>query len=343
MIPALLQEAFAFQARACASLGSPFMDQLCTLFATRDWPDTPLRGRYFAWDGDIGPSAQSLPLRLAGGLHALVLQGDPLATCYPPQQVSDDTLWAAITDAMIRQDAFLNNWVDSPPQTNEVRRSAVLIAVGGVLAERFNLPIRLSELGASAGLNLMWERFAMDIAGERFGDTDSTVVLAPDWDGPPPSKIQATVIARRGVDLNPLDPSDPADQLRLRAYLWPDQPDRMQRTEAAIALNNTQIDKADAIDWLAGQLDHDAGRLHLIYHTIAWQYFPDEVQERGMTLIEAAGSAATADAPLAWFGMEPDGGSPGAAMTLRIWPEDITIDLGRVDFHGRWVQWKGWQ
>ena len=63
---------------------------------------------------------------------------------------------------------------------------------------------------------------------------------------------------------------------------------------------------------------------------------------RGRALIEAAGRKATGDAPLAWFGMEPDGDSPGAAMTLRIWPGDITVDIGRMDFHGRWVNWKGW-
>jgi hypothetical protein len=67
MMPAPLSDAFVLQGEACAALGSAFMGQLCRLLGTRDWPDTPLRTRYFAWKGDIGPSAQSLPLRLAGG------------------------------------------------------------------------------------------------------------------------------------------------------------------------------------------------------------------------------------------------------------------------------------
>lgn len=115
----------------------------------------------------------------------------------------------------------------------------------------------------------------------------------------------------------------------------------MARTVAAIDAFDAQDDQADAIDWLAGQMAHITGQTHLIYHTIAWQYFPADVQARGAALIAAAGAEATADSPLAWFGMEPDGQSTGAAMTLRIWPGDITIDLGRADFHGRWVQWKG--
>lgn len=81
MMPAPLSDAFMLQGEACAALGSAFMGQLCRSLGTSDWPDTPLRTRYFAWKGDIGPSAQSLPPRLAGGLHALVINGDPLAGC----------------------------------------------------------------------------------------------------------------------------------------------------------------------------------------------------------------------------------------------------------------------
>ena len=170
-MPPALSQACAFQGQTCAALGSPFMGQLCALLGSRDWPDTRLRDRYFTWEGDIGPNAQSLPLRLAGGLHALVINADSLAAVYPPYVVGDDTLWAAVADAMVREDTFLTDWVDSPPQTNEVRRAAVLIAVGQVLAGRFGLPMRLSELGASGGLNLMWDQFAANLGGKCFGKT----------------------------------------------------------------------------------------------------------------------------------------------------------------------------
>ena len=59
-------------------------------------------------------------------------------------------------------------------------------------------------------------------------------------------------------------------------------------------------------------------------------------------MIEAAGALATPDHPLAWLSMENDGdatGGVGAAITLRIWPGNVTLQLGRADFHGRWVQW----
>ncbi len=59
-------------------------------------------------------------------------------------------------------------------------------------------------------------------------------------------------------------------------------------------------------------------------------------------MIERAGEKATGEAPLAWLSMENDGSdNAGAALNLRLWPGDHRIDLGRADFHGRWVDWRG--
>ncbi|SEW37606.1 hypothetical protein SAMN04488515_2375 [Cognatiyoonia koreensis] len=341
MKPEVVRAAFHEQGIACASLGSPFMARLCALFGSRDWPEGRVRDKVFGWSGDLSPRAQSVPLRLCGGLHALKLKGDvTLTAAYPPQDVSDDTLWQAVCKVMVAQEAFLTTWMASPPQTNEVRRCVTLIPVGHYLHERFGLPIRLSELGASGGLNLMFDRFALNIDGQVFGPPHPAARLTPDWSGPLPPAQEPTIAAREGVDLNPLDPHDPEDALRLQAYLWADQPERMALTLAAIKVANAPVTRADAIDWLAKRLDHAPGQAHLIYSTVAWQYFPAEKQVLGTSLISAAGAKATEDAPLAWFGMENDGGARGAALTLRIWPGNETKDLGRADFHGRWVEWK---
>ena len=340
MTSAAVREAFDFQSKACADLGSPFMGRLMGLFAARDWPAGLVTDRIFAWEGDLGPRAESIPLRLAGALHALVLRGhDVLAQVYPPQEVTDDALWQAVCASLQTDAAAIDAWIDNPPQTNEVRRAAVLIAVGHWLADRFMLPLRTSELGASGGLNLHWDSYGLQIGGDMFGATDPVLTLRPDWTGPLPPATQPQVTAHAGVDLNPLKPSDPADALRLQAYLWPDQPDRLTLTRAAIAVAKTPVDRADAIDWLAGRLAHQDGTLHLIYSTIAWQYFPTAKQAEGAVMIAAAGARATDRTPLAWFGMENDGGTKGAALTLRLWPGDLTIPLGRADFHGRWVNW----
>ncbi|OAN69003.1 hypothetical protein A8B82_04865 [Sulfitobacter sp. EhC04] len=340
-----LKEAFEHQSDSCARMGSPFMGKLLSVLA-ENWPADSALGRKFAgFDGDIGPAGHSLPLRIAGGLHALVLNraAPDLAALYPPNATSDTALRDGVLAALSNHETFLLDWTDSAPQTNEVRRSAALIAGAHVALQHFDLPIQLSELGASGGLNLMWDHFALEIEGTRFGAQTPVLTLAPDWTGALPPSARPRVASRAGVDLNPLRPGRGEDLLRLTAYLWPDQPERLVLTRAAASVATTPVVRGDAIDWLAKRLPSaPQGQLHLIQHTVAWQYFPKPVRDRGRAMIEAAGASATTNRPLAWLSMESDGdtsGKIGAALTLRLWPGDITLDLGRADFHGRWIKW----
>ena len=308
------------------------------------WPvgsalDMALQG----FDGDIGPKGHSLPLRLASGLHALVLtKADAtLIAAYPPHVVSDGHLKSALSDALAEHEAFLIDWITSPPQTNEVRRSAVLVAGAHALVHRTDVPrVYLSELGASAGLNLMFDHYPLNVGATQRGPREPTLTLKPDWAGPAPVNAPFEVTDRRGVDLNPLDPHDPGHALRLRAYLWADQDHRLALTDAAIKACMAEVDCADAVDWLEKRLTSaPTGQMHLIFHTVAWQYFPTDRKIKGTTLIEAAGVKATPETPLAWLRMEADSETRGAAVTARLWPGDHHISLGRADFHGRWVGW----
>jgi hypothetical protein len=232
----------------------------------------------------------------------------------------------------------------APSQTNEVRRSAALIAGAQVALEYFQRPLVLSELGASAGLNLMWDHYALDIAGQITGPQTPTLTLNPDWTGPCPPSNSINIAEQAGVDLNPLNPRLAPDLLHLTAYLWADQPYRLTLTKAAVATIDVEIEESDAIDWLATRFANlRTGHLHLIENTVAWQYFPNSSQARGLELIEQAGARATAETPLAWFSMENNGdatGGAGEALTLRLGPGDTSLHLGRVDFHGRWVDWR---
>lgn len=342
-----LADAFRSQATSCGHLGSPFMARLFTMLAAH-WPgDTALAQKCASFSGSIGPKGASLPLRIAGGLHALVLRGaDPeLTALYPPNTPDDTRFQEGIVQAIYDHDGFLTDWISSPPQTNEIRRSAALIAGARVAAQHFDRPICLSELGASGGLNLYWDHYALSVQGTSFRPADPAVTLNPDWTGPPPPNITPIIAHRRGVDLTPLDPRAPDDLLRLQAYLWPDQPFRLDMTRAAAGLATGAVDQGDAVDWLAHRLANaPPGHLHLIQNTVAWQYFPAEAQRRGQDLIAAAGEHATDETPLGWLQLETDGdekGLDGAAITLSLWPGNVSLHLGRADFHGRWVRWTG--
>ncbi|MEL7100020.1 MAG: DUF2332 family protein, partial [Pseudomonadota bacterium] len=170
-----LARAFRSQARACTEMGSPFTARLLTALAD-DWNAETALGRDFArHTGDVGPAGQSLPLRLAGALHALVLTGAApgLAAVYPPAEAPEGAFRAAVAEALGAHEAAIIAFAQTPPQTNEVRRSAALIAMARVAAAHHDLPVILSELGASGGLNLHWDRFALEANGVRLGPQDA--------------------------------------------------------------------------------------------------------------------------------------------------------------------------
>ena len=333
----VLAGAFATQAQACAALGSPFMARLCAILPDL-LEDTELEARLSNWPGDPGPSGHSLPLRLAGALHALQLGGDAgLGAIYPPSAPDDAAFSAGIAQALETHATAINEFIDRPPQTNEVRRAAFIIAAASVVADRFGLPLRLFELGASAGLNLNFDRFALSTNHWTRGAGDPDLTLTPDWTGVPLPDVPFTVAERRGVDLTPLDPV--TDRRRLLAYLWPDQPERMTLTRAALALPPAPVDAGDAGDWLPARLPPTPGQTQLIYHTIAWQYFPGVTRALAESALKKAASVASAEAPLARLSMENDGGC-GAAVTLTTWPDGQEQLIARADFHGRWIDWQ---
>jgi len=324
------------QAEACRTLGSPFTARVLMALVPLMTRDTVL-GRA-AHESGARPE-DALPLRLAGGLHALARSGDPdLAAIYPPHEVDEAALSAALARVIAMRGDALVPWLASPPQTNEVARSAVLIAVGHWLTRAYGLPLHLSELGASAGLNLNWDRYALQVAGRLYGPQDAVLTLTPDWTGTPPPMDVPRILSRAGVDLNPLDPV--IDRDRLLAYLWADQAARLARCVAALDLaarQSPQVTQGDAAIWAEARLAQPVDGLHLVFHTVAAKYFSADTKARLAAALTAAGALATQARPLAHLTMEWDGKGPGAGVQL--WPGQRMIALGRADFHGRWVNW----
>lgn len=335
---------FQAQAAACERLGSPFTARLTRLLGERLTLDDPIGAYVLGWSGD--PEADALALRLAGALNGLALSGDPrLAAIYPPAGDPDpETLWRAVDATLRAEPDAIAAWLASPPQTNETARAAALLPALGAIAARFERPLALYEIGSSAGLILQLDRFFYDFDVWRWGDPTSGVRLAPEIRGdPPPAPAPFDVIDRRGCDRAPIDPGDPAAALRLRAYCWPDQRARVDRLTAAMALATEaglSVAAAEAADWVEASLPPlrtDAVRVLL--HTIVWQYLPEEQQTRIAHAMEAAGAAATADAPLAWLRLEPDVGLGAVALRVTLWPGGTTEILAEADAHGRWLRW----
>lgn len=357
-----VRAAFRRQAEACRALGSPLTARLCDHLAeVLQLDQGALARRVLGWTGDPGPAADSLPLRLCGGLHGLALAGraPELRAAYARGEVGADLL----LEVLARHEDELLGWLDNPPQTNEVARSAAIIAAARFAQALAPLPIRALELGASAGLNLNFHRYhlapqgvqegaqkgALPPSGARApdspgifgpGEKPGRVVLAPEWRGEVPGG-RLEVAEAEGVDLRPVDPV--ADALRLTAYCWADQEARLERLRGALGIarrHRPKVAAGDAAAWLAARLaEPAAGRLGFVFHTVAWQYFPAATQAACDAAIRRAGARASAAAPLAHFSMEADGGQ-GAALRLRLWDgKERCWSLGRADFHGRWIDW----
>ena len=338
-----VRAAFAEQAEWCRALDSPLTALVCDLLSKRPWPEGVVARRLREWAGDPRPSGDAVPLRLCGGLHAGMRDGKlpTLAKCYPPNALPDvEQLGRAIDQAMTSPG--LAEWLDRPPQTNEVGRANALFA--GLLAfvERFPLPVGLFELGASAGLNLRMDRFAYDLGGLRTGEPASPLQLKPGWTGSPPPNGCVEVIGRHGVDLTPLDPLTDGD--RLLAFVWADQAQRIDQLEAALEVARAlpvDLDKADAAQWIEARLaePQSEGTSRLVYHSIAFQYFPPASQQRVAAAIERAGVRATEMTPIGWLRFErmPDEQDP--TLRLKCWPGGEDRLLATSHPHGAYINW----
>lgn len=339
--------AFANQAYWAEKLGSPFTGLVCKLLGERLDASTPVGAKVLGWPGNPDPLADNLPLRLAGSLHALVMNGEApaLAALYPPNPAPDpEALWNALASTMAAHPDSLIRRLAVAPQTNETGRTAAIMTGLMTIAAQYPLPFELYELGCSAGLNLNLARFDYDLAGVRVGDPASKVHIAPRWQGPPPPVAPVEILSTRGVDISPLQVADADDRERLVAYVWPEQAERLARVRAAIGIALAyppRIDAGDAAGWTERMLDPAPrpGVIRVLYHTIAYQYFPAETQARIRAHAAKVGANATADAPFAWLRMEADPDfDQKPSIRLTLWPGGAERVLGTVHPHGTNLQ-----
>ena len=348
-----VREAFAAQAEACAGRGSPFTGLLCDVLGRSLDRSTGVGRRVLDWSGRPDARGDSVPLRLAAGLHALVRRGrlQRLAGLYPPKPPPRrEALGVALADALSDADADLLPWLDRAPQTNEPLRSAPLMAgLLAIAAETGGLPFALHEVGASAGLVLVLDRYEHRLGGVAAGTPGAPVKIAPAWDGgSPPATAPVRVARRRGCDLDPLDVTKPEDRERLLAYVWPDQADRLARVEAAIGVATAdppRIERAEAAEWTEAAFDPgaaEAGVARVLMHAVAVQYAPEETTSRIAAHAARVGAAATDEAPFAWlrFEADPEFGERGS-LRLTLWPGGGERVLALGDTHGEKLHWLG--
>ena len=183
-MPSSVIDGFIAQAEGSDRIGSPFVANLCRLLAARLDHTTRFGDKILDWPGD--PQADALALRACGALHAIARswKEPQLRAAYPPAPFDPDRLWQLIADVLTRHDNYLAAFLDSPPQTNEVARSALILGAALHVAARTRLPLALYEIGASAGLNLGFDAYRYDLGnGRGWGRADAPLVVHSEWRG----------------------------------------------------------------------------------------------------------------------------------------------------------------
>jgi hypothetical protein len=331
-----VREVFRRQAEHFDALGSPVYARLAEHLAG---DPEPARGLL----GDEPPDFHD-PLRLFGAVHSLVLTG------VAPDALSGD--WddfaAALAD---HADAIRRRLAEQDVQTNEVQRCIALLPAFLTIAREVGLPLELLELGPSAGLNLLVDRYRYRYAAGSWGPESARLELrAEERGGTVPANLLATELVvrrRRGIDLAPVDATTDAGYLLLRSFLWPGLEDRVRRLDDAIATLRDEAvppelirgDYVELLPALLAERPHDA--VTVVFQTASTGYLPPDAAARLRASLEAAGADGR---PLGWVSTrrhdEREGTTEDAyELELRAWPGPWRL-AALVDFHGNWLDWR---
>jgi hypothetical protein len=305
---------YARLARRCAS--EPLVDELVD---------------ELSWD---------VPLRLFGGVHYLELAG------IEPYALSGD--WDDFRSALEARRDFLARFVrEQAVQTNEVQRCFALLPAFLVLAAEHGAEtLDLVELGPSAGLNLLWDRYAYAYRAGRWGSSE--LLLRGVEYVPVPQEVLArrpAVRRRLGIDLNPVDVTSEHGARLLHAFIWPGRVERAQRLRRAIAILRREpptLVRGDYVELLPVVLaQRDEEALTVVFQTASTGYIGREKRAELRALLEEAGR----EGPLGWVStraveeLEEDR-HDSYELEVGLWPGGERRFLLRCDFHGNWIRWR---
>ncbi len=258
-------------------------------------------------------------------MHYLVLAGD----------ASFDAVGVALDE----QQAFLARWcAEQGVQTNEVQRAWGILP--GFLSVADGRPIDLLELGPSAGLNLVWDRYSYRYSTGTWGE--SMLELTGDDRVPPPAGLlrrRVQVARRRGIDLSPIDATTAHGARLLESFVWADQAPRIERLRSAIDIlrdDPPELRRGDYVEALPTLLADRLPDTHLVvFQTASTMYVgADGLRQLARVLHEAS-----LEEPFTFLGTGQSPGDDGYGLESQKLPGSERRRLAVFDFHGDWLEW----
>src|SRR4051794_29942410 len=329
-LPVRVAKRARWQAEWCARLGSPLYAEVIQRVADDIEAGGPFQA--LMTDPAMDPFGALPMLRLMGAANRVALTGR-----------APEISWDMLLDLARNRPDELREHLNRPIQTNEVARCGPLSAGFLFVARETGLPLRLLEVGASAGLNLRFDRYRYETGRGSWGPAGSPVRLADFWsDGEPPYDGEVTVVERRGCDPEPVDPTTDEGRLTLLTYVWPDQHERVANLRGALEVARdvpATVERADGREWVERELaEPPAGAATVVYHSIVMPYLEQDERDAFESAVARAGERASESAPLEWLRMEF--GGEQCELRLTSWPGGEDRLLASCGFHGRNVVWR---
>lgn len=288
---------------------------------------------------------------LFAAVHFLLLDGrtDPLAQFYPHlggrEDADPEAAFPIFRDFCLRHETEIRTLIAARvTNTNEVRRSVYLMPLLHDAWREAGKPLHLVEMGPSAGLNLVLDRYGYryhtpEGAAIQVGDTRASLVLDAEWRGRL-RDISIPPVARRiGLELNPVDLARADDRRWLKALLWPGRTERFHRLDAALALavhNPPEIRSGSAIVTLEAAIQEAAqDTVPVVMHSVVMYQFAPELHEAFARIMERTSRQRL----VMEVSCEYDG--KGFPMVITRHESGVAhpSHVGEAHQHGEWLSW----
>lgn len=310
-------------------------------------PDSPLYrslSRGVMGDDDllriVGRIPNVPPMNLLfGAIKFLLREDDALAAWYPhlagAARTPDDDAFSAFRSFVLdHADEVATIGRERRTQTNEVARSAVILPWLADAAERWGEAPHAVDIGASAGLNLCLESFEFRYGDHVVGSSPAVIECENRGRFTLPDRVPRFA-SRTGLDLRPVDITDPTEAAWLEALVWPEHVDRLSRLRAAIQVRkkaDVTMVAGDATETLlAVERSLPPGPL-LAWHTVAVYQFSADRREA----LDAAFAEIATRRQVARVSLEPLPNQTGQWVSVGLGPGAAPI-VAHAHSHGRWI------